>query len=158
MNNLKLFKALFIIGLLAGISACTELNKKESVSEEDLFEIQHSADAAYQKDDLVEAEKHYTALVKAVPSEPINWFRLGNIYARTKRPDAAITAYREVLVRDPQFANAWYNMGIVQLKEAAHSFTQLQIYTGEDQPLYGQSRRVVDGILNILKNDNGNGE
>lgn len=158
MNKLKVLNSLSIIIILAGVSGCTELNKKESLPEQDLFEIQQLADSAYQNEDLVEAEKQYTTLVKEASTDPINWFRLGNIYARTKRPEAAVAAYHEVLVRDPQFTKAWYNMGILQLKEAAHSLTELQIYTEEDQPLYEKSQEIVNGILDILNNNNGTGE
>lgn len=162
MNKLNLFKALSILIILAGVSACTEfdklIKKEPPPAEQDLFEIKRLADAAYEDDNLAESEKHYTTLVREAPAEPTNWFRLGNIYARTKRPEAAIAAYREVLVRDPQFTKAWYNLGIVQLKQAAHSFTELQIYSEEYEPLHEQSRKLVEGILGILGNDTADGE
>ena len=160
MNRLNFFKSLIIVILAAGMTACTGLEKKQSVpeQEQDLFQVQKLADEAYQKDDYPEAEKQYTILVKKNPADPLVWFRLANVYARTNRPDAAVAAYREALVRDPELSKAWYNMGLIQLKEAVHSFTQLQVYTKEDQPLYEQSRKIVDGLVDILDqgNDSGN--
>jgi cytochrome c-type biogenesis protein CcmH/NrfG len=163
MNKPRLFRTLCLAVVLAGVSACTgldQLTKKEPSTPEkqDLFEVQRLADEAYRKDDLAEGEKHYKTLVKEVPGEPLNWFRLGNIYARTQRPDAAVAAYREALIRDPQLTKAWYNMGVVQLKQAAHSFTQLQIYSEKDRPLYEQSQKVVQGILGVLHEEDESGK
>ena len=119
----------------------------------DLFELERRADAAYQEGDMGASEQHYMLLVRKMPEEALHWFRLGNIYARTSRPDAAISAYREAVLRKPDYSKAWYNMGIVQLKQAANSFNEMQVHTLSDDPLNVQGKKVLDGILEIIKQE-----
>lgn len=156
VNRFHPVKPLILVIVLGGACACTGFNQKDAAPS--LVEIQARADAAYQKADYAAAEKQYAVLAREAPSAPLNWFRLANIYAQTNRPEAAIAAYRQALARDPGFSEAWYNMGLVQLKEATHSLLQLQTYTREDQPLYDQSRKIVDGVLNLLNENNETGE
>lgn len=122
--------------------------------EVDLFELREQADAAYEEGDMAASEKHYSVLVKEVPGEARPWFRLANIYARTERPGAAVRAYREALIRDPEMTKAWYNMGIVQLREAAHSLNEMQVYADPEDPLYTQSKTLLEGILKLMGDDN----
>ncbi|MFT5133391.1 MAG: tetratricopeptide (TPR) repeat protein [Gammaproteobacteria bacterium] len=156
MRKLMLDKITFILFICLVLSACnmTQTKKDEETVKVDVLEIDKLASAAYERGDTVESEKHYSQLVREVPKEILPWFRLGNIYARTKRLDAAILAYKEVLIRDQSYANAWYNMAIVQLKQAASSFNEMQIYTDPSHPLHKRSKVAFDGILDLIKGDN----
>ena len=138
------------------LSACNGLQTKKEQADPafDGLESNRLAAEAYEREDFVESEKHYTKIVKEVPNEILPWFRLGNIYARTNRYDAAILAYREVLVRDQSYVNAWYNLAIVQLKQAAGSFNEMQIYTDPSHPLHQRSKETFEGILDLIKGDN----
>jgi tetratricopeptide (TPR) repeat protein len=157
MINLQI-KFSFIITtiLLLSLAACSQLGMKKEIKEEpkqDLFELQKQADAAYSNDDMDTSERDYKILIRELPEIALHWFRLGNIYVRTNRPDAAIDLYREAVLRDPTFANAWFNMSIVQLKQTAYSLQEMLIYTNENDPMYTKAKNLLDGILAIIKQD-----
>ncbi len=152
MNKKLSIKFAGIILAMLTLSACTTNQQvKEDNPDIDMFEIERMAIAAYDRGDLAESEKNYIILSRNVPKDPMIWFRLGNIYARTQRPNAAVAAYRETLVRDPQFIKAWYNMGLIQLKQAANSFNEMKSYTDPAHPLNKKSEQIFEGILSIIK-------
>jgi tetratricopeptide (TPR) repeat protein len=149
------YRILIIALVLGGLAGCSAPSvRKPTPTETGLLEIQRLGDSAYEEGNLLDSEKHYSVLVREIPAEAQNWFRLGNVYARTQRPDAAVAAYREAVVRNPKLTKAWYNMGIVQLRQAVNSFGELEIYAGSgDDALVDQGRSIVDGILNLLAPD-----
>lgn len=153
-NKINLMVAMV---LLLALPACAPPGVKpdREAAKPDMFKLEQDADVAYQKGDLATSEKDYLELVKKIPEEPLHWFRLGNIYARTDRPDAAIVAYREAVLRNPQYSKAWYNMGIIQLRQAANTFNQMQVHTESKDPLYAEGKRLMDDILGIITNKNG---
>ena len=154
MRMIKHLRILLLTLLLALVVACSAGNvRDESNPDEnkDLLQIRTEADAAYKADDIALAEKHYERLVRELPVEAEHWFRLGNIYVRTNRPYAAMNLYREAVVRDPEFAKAWYNLGIVQLKQTAFSLNEMLLYTDINDPLYDKARRMLDDIEAIIE-------
>ena len=46
----------------------------------------------------------------------VTFFFLGEAYRDTLRFDRAITAYREVVRLEPQFAEGWFQLGLVQAR------------------------------------------
>ena len=155
MTDKMFLKPIIIIGLLINLSACNQIGIKESNenSETDLLQLRQEADIAYQNDDLETSEKHYELLVKEMPEEAMHWFRLGNIYVRTNRPYTAINLYREAVIRDPKFAKAWYNLGLVQLKQTAFSLNEMLLYTEKTDPLYSKAATMLEEIKAIIKED-----
>lgn len=147
-----------IVVLLMVLAGCTALPVTRQVqptaSVEDLFEIEKLASAAYESSNWLESEKHYSVLVVKDPEQSLYWLRLGNIFARTNRPDASITAYREALIRDPALTNAWYNMAIIQLKQAVYSFNEMQLHVDPEDPVAIQSQKILEGILSLIQNEN----
>jgi len=155
IHKIKL-RTFIIITLLFDITACNLSGIKgenEEAPETDLLELQKQADTAYLNDDLVASEKGYEILVKELPAIALHWFRLGNIYVRTNRPDAAINLYREAVLRNPKYSKAWYNLGIVQLKQTAYSLNEMLLYTDINDPLYNKAKDMLDGIQTIIKQD-----
>ena len=155
IHKIKL-RTFIIITLLFDITACNLSGIKgenEEAPETDLLELQKQADTAYLNDDLVASEKGYEILIKELPAIALHWFRLGNIYVRTNRPDAAINLYREAVLRNPKYSKAWYNLGIVQLKQTAYSLNEMLLYTDITDPLYNKAKDMLDGIQNIIKQD-----
>lgn len=154
---MKTEKRLFVLlAMIVPLIACTTLLSSKQAEEEpeiDLFELERTADIAYQENNLVESEQQYLELAKRLPEQSIHWFRLGNIYARSQRPDAAIVAYREAVLRDPKYTKAWYNMGIIQLRQAANSLNEMQIYADREDPLFDKGKGLLDDILKIIKQD-----
>ena len=155
IHKIKL-RTFIIITLLFDITACNLSGIKgenEEAPEIDLLELQKQADTAYLNDDLVASEKGYEILVQKLPAIALHWFRLGNIYVRTNRPDAAINLYREAVLRNPKYSKAWYNLGIVQLKQTAYSLNEMLLYTDINDPLYNKAKDMLDGIQTIIKQD-----
>ena len=96
------------------LSACAQTNNKEDdVQPQNMFEVEALANQTYENNQWHESEKHYTVLVEKIPENAIHWFRLGNIYARTQRPDAAVVAYRESLIRDPRVCKGMVQPGCI---------------------------------------------
>ena len=147
----------FIVTILVlSLAACSQLGMKDEIKEEpkqDLFELQKQADVSYLNDDMLASERDYQILVTELPEIPLHWFRLANIYVRTNRPVAAINLYREAVVRDPTYSKAWFNMGIVQLKQTAYSLNEMLIYVDRNDPMYAKAKELLDGIKAIIKQD-----
>ena len=156
MNFQIRLKFLIVLALLLNLAACSQLGLKEEVKSEpkpDLFALQKQADAAYLNDDMVSSERDYKVLIGELPEIALHWYRLANIYVRTNRPDAAIDLYREAVLRDPTFTNAWFNMSIVQLKQTAFSLQEMLLYTEKSDPIYTKAKKLLDGILAIINQD-----
>ncbi len=149
----KLLTRVFILVVFLVLAACTPGNTKNTKENPnlDLIEVLEQANFAYENNDLVTSEKNYEILIKELPEEAEYWFRLGNIYVRTNRPQAAMNLYREAVLRDPQFAKAWYNMSIVQLKQTAFSLNEMLIYTDKQDPLYSKAATMLEQIKSIVE-------
>ncbi len=149
----KLLMRVFILVVFLVLAACTPGNTKDTKENPnlDLIEVLEQASFAYENNDLVTSEKNYAILIKELPEEAEYWFRLGNIYVRTNRPQAAMSLYREAVLRDPQFAKAWYNMSIVQLKQTAFSLNEMLIYTDKQDPLYSKAATMLEQIKSIVE-------
>ena len=96
------------------------------------------------------AEKAYQRLTVQIPGDVEPWFRLGNVYARTNQLDAAVATYREALIREPKNSKIWHNLGVIQLKQAANTFLEMQQYTEENDPLSLRARHAVNSIANLI--------
>jgi cytochrome c-type biogenesis protein CcmH/NrfG len=116
----------------------------------DITQLEQQAEEAYAIEDWATAETAYKSLTLQLPGNPTPWFRLGNVYARTNNLNAAVAAYREALVRDHKNGKAWHNMGVVQLKQAANTFLEMQQYTEENDPLSLRARYAVNSIANLI--------
>ena len=149
----RVFKFITVLLLLTNLSGCNMIGLKdtEDAPEIDLLALRDEADSAYLNDDLKTSEENYTILVKEMPEEALHWYRLANIYVRTNRPDAAINLYREAVIRDPEFSKAWYNLGIVQLKQTVFSLNEMLIYTDRNDPLYSKAATILEEIKDIIR-------
>ena len=130
---------------------CAQTPPESNLPKPDLTTVHREAVAAYTKQNWVEAEKHYITLTRASPDDAETWFKLGNIYARTKRTDRAIAAYREALIRDTRHVKAWHNLAVSQLREAGKSFSELELLLKPDDPLRAKSERIqqtIDELVN----------
>lgn len=92
-------------------------------------------------------------MLVAARSEDVDvWFRFANALARSEQPERAVDAYREVLRRDKHYAKAWFNMGMVQLRDAAGSFSQMNTNVSAQDPLRAHSEQMHRDIIRILDN------
>jgi tetratricopeptide (TPR) repeat protein len=109
------------------------------------------AETAYASKDWEAAEQNYVIITRAIPKEATPWFRLGNIYARTNRPDFAVRAYKEALLREPGLSKAWYNMGLVQLRQSANSFLQMRTHTEEQSEAQIRAETMYEATIGLIK-------
>lgn len=144
-----------LIGMLL-LSGCQPqaVRPDSTASDSDnALDIQQQAYKAYNEGNWAEAEQAYLALTRQIPKDADPWFRLGNIYAHLNRPNEAITAYQEAVVRRPKHAKAWHNMGIVQLRQASNSFSYLESVTETGDPLNERATVLLDTMTQLLESD-----
>lgn len=139
-------------GVLTVLLAACATPGREAAPPIDVETAQREGQRAYAEEDWDAAERHYRALVTAIPQDAALWFRLGNILAHRDQPDAAIGAYREALVRDGSLSKAWFNMGVVHLRQAANAFRTLSLHDGrgDDDAMVAQGTAAYDAIMTIL--------
>ena len=140
--------AAFALAVL--LSGCEQTPTKPDKPKINLAETYSLAAKAYDEQNWAESEKHYTTLIQNAPGEAEPWFKLGNIYARTKRSELALKAYRETLVRNTQHKKAWHNMAIIQLRDAGKSFGELQQLVESDDPLHAKSVKIQNTIDELV--------
>ena len=138
--------------LVIVLGACQSSPRKSPQSnvKVDLATAQILGAQAYAAGEWRKAQPHYEALVRGLPQDANYWFRIANIYARTERPDAAIAAYREAVVRDASNGKYWFNMGVVQLRQAANSFLNMNLNVEDTDPIAAQGDEAYAAIMQIL--------
>lgn len=135
---LIMFLAVALLAACQSISGTTDLPQRS-----DLFQLSNEAQLAYESGEDAQAEKLYMALLRQTPNDPEVWFRLGNLYARAHRPDAAADAYQRVLSINGNEARAWYNLGIVRLRQGWAAMIQAHDKTNADNPLFIESEKLI---------------
>ena len=147
------------VGLFACASllgACSSVSSPAGRhSADDVKSAATRAEESYAKGDWRTAAEAYRVLVDAMPQDANLWFRYANALTRADQPDQAVRAYREVLVRDARYSKAWFNMGIVQLREAANSFQHMQGNIAPDDPMGVQARQAYAAVMKILGEGDG---
>ena len=119
----------------------------------DLFQLSNDAQLAYEAGEDARAEQLYMGLARAAPGDYEIWFRLGNLYARNDRPDAAADAYQRVLALKQNEPRAWYNLGIVRLRQGWAAMMHANAALKDTDPLYRETERITShlGALPALK-------
>lgn len=144
-------KQIIVLFRLAVMVACVGACGDGSlVKKNDLLQLQAAASKAYAEGDWRAAERHLKVLTERVPSEGEFWFHLGNVYARTHKPDEAVAAYKEALLRQNAKSKTWHNMGIVHLRQAANAFTQMLSDMNAEDPLFQRAMVLNEAVLDIL--------
>ena len=138
--------------LLALMGCATSAQKRGAVPSEDLATTRARAEESYQNADWRTAAEAYGVLVAATSTDVDLWFRYANALARSDQSERAVLAYREVLTRDKNYAKAWFNMGIVQLRGAADSFLAMSTNVDGSDSLRSQSEQMYRDISRLLDN------
>jgi predicted Zn-dependent protease len=112
----------------------------------DLFQLSNQAQLAYEAGEDARAEQLYMGLARKTPNDPEVWLRLGNLYARSNRPDAAADAYQRVLSIDGSEPRAWYNLGIVRLRQGWAAMAQAHLGAPPQSPIHLQSGELLDHL------------
>ena len=144
----KLLVGLFVITSLSGCLTLSSDN--EDQGNVDYFKLKSDAEKAYKNKDYKTAEKKYLKISKGVARDPEAWFKLGNIYARTQRPNLAVRAYKEAIVRDTKLTKAWNNLAVVYLRQALNAYTSMVTHAKADDPLIEKARMRLEKIYEIV--------
>lgn len=118
------FKIAFSTLLIFSLNGCssTEKNINKPKNKVNLISIENKADIAYMSGHLEMAEALYRELLQTRSDYAPAWFRLGNIYTRTNRLNAAVSAYQNCL----QNIKNMKKLGIIL---QSHVFVRQQMYS-----------------------------
>lgn len=70
----------------------------------------------FEKGAMELAAENYEASLKVRPLAPSTWFRLGTIGMQLKRWDTALRAFSEVVLQEPEEADAWANVAAIHMR------------------------------------------
>lgn len=152
---------LLLMGLAFALLAGCQMMRGDSAlpQRSDLFQLSNEAQLAYEAGEDAQAEKLYMALARQTPGDPEIWFRLGNLYARSHRPDAAADAYQRVLSINGNEPRAWYNLSIVRLRQGWAALIQANNFSASGDVINQESEKMIDhlektpGLPQAAKND-----
>ena len=146
MNAIKILLLASIISFV--LSGCTVTEVRPELN--DIQQLQAHAHAAYEAKEYELAITRYQEVQTYLDKDPYVWFRLGNCYSHLQQPDEAINAYRKAVFFDPTMSKAWHNMGVMQLRQTANTWTQMLVHTLQSDPLYPKAERYSQDTLKAL--------
>jgi tetratricopeptide (TPR) repeat protein len=146
MMSFRFAFALLAVCSSLSLSACSVLQPQAN----DVYELREKAQIAYAGEQDDKAEKLLLGLARSAPSEPETWFTLGNLYARTNRPDQAVDAYQKALMLNSTDAKVWHNLGVVRVRQAWAAFAQSYALT-KDNPGDEKLRAKVEGLITAME-------
>ncbi len=118
--------------------------------EADVYARQQDAVAAYEEGANARAEQLLQGVLRAAPNDPENWFRLGNLYARTDRPEQATEAFHKALMLRQSDARIWHNLAVVRIRQAQAALAQANAAAVDDGPLHEKTSRMAEQLQQVL--------
>lgn len=116
-----------------------------------LLRLDKQAAQAYRSGQAALALKLYRRVLRHDRHDPILWTRVGNLEAFLNHPQAAVRAYRQAVAADHGMTEAWYNMGLVEMREAWASFIAAYASLPVGNPLRKRLARIVTGLEHIAR-------
>lgn len=113
---IRVFSVLCLVGLMGGCAAPAQTIEKER---QGLEYLMGQAQVAYSEGRMTDAERYLHAITERYPDTAPAWLRLGNVFYRTGRYDAAIHAYEQALRYDQKNGQAWHNLALTRMQQAA---------------------------------------
>jgi len=142
----------FIIAFLfLGLSGCTTTKTDVPEGNQQIMQIQANAERAYKMAMLDKAESLYFEVLASVPNYAPAWFRLGNIYTRTGRHDAAIAAYSKSLEFEPDNQKAFYNISLVRVKQSTEALSAATKHGDINSPIGKQIQALLDALNQLQR-------
>lgn len=114
-----------------------------------LLGLSREAQQAYQSGHIVLALKDYRMLAQSHARDPYIWTRIGNLEAIQGQPEKAVEAYRRAVRIDPQDGEAWYNMGMVRLREAWAMFIEAYNAIPAGNPAHHSIQTMIRALGNL---------
>lgn len=130
------------VSLLALLSACST----PTVIGGDVFDLHRNAVLAYESGEDARAEALYQGLTRAAPNDPETWLRLGNLYARSNKPDDAADAYQQALLLNPNNHRVWYNLGVIRQRQAHAALIQANMLSEQNDPLHAKTEAMIEKL------------
>lgn len=126
------------------LAACSSMELPGMGS--NVYERQAAAVRAYESGEDAQAEALYLGLIRQVPNDPENLLRLGNLYARSGRPDLAADTYQQALLFARRDDRLWYNLGIIRERQAHAALIEAYALMAEDDV----RRKRIDRLATCL--------
>lgn len=142
-------RTLSVLLMIIFISACSSTPQRNADTKINLVELENRAESAYLAGHLDMAEGLYRTLLKAKDNYAPAWFRLGNIYTRTNRLDAAISAYQRCIQLDVELDKAWYNLAIARMRQATDVLIEAQKHIDEDSENKAQMDELFIQLMRL---------
>lgn len=101
---------------LALIACASAERPPQQTGLEDMME---RAQLAYHEGRMGDAERYLHEITQSHPTAAPAWLRLGNVFYRTGRYDAAVHAYEQALRYDPRNGLAWHNLALTRMQQAS---------------------------------------
>ena len=144
--------AALILGLvlLGGCATAKKQQEQRVDGDEDPFALVEMADRAYKREQWLDAAYYYKMLTRRVPNDAYAWMRLGNVYIRQQKFEAAVHALRNSLQRNGNQPKAYFNLGTAYMLLARQALQQAQtILPTEDaaQALIATKIEALDGQI-----------
>jgi len=147
MKYKKIIKISAISAFLM-LNACASQPTKPKY---DVYKLGGEAEKAYKNKNWKVAEEKYSALILVSPGEAEFWLRIGNIYARTSRPEKAIAAYEEALVRRPGYKKAWRNLGVLSLRKTTHFYMEMLKFLEPESLMYIRAKKTSEVLIKLIE-------
>jgi Tfp pilus assembly protein PilF len=118
------------------------------------------ADALYLRGLVANRQRDFPAAIEALrrgiasrPAAPLPWLALGNAYARSDDFMQAAMAYREVIAREPEWADAHYNLGLMlkRLGDPAAGMRSLYAAWLLDPMLFDAARQCIATVAQMAR-------
>ncbi|WP_076410081.1 tetratricopeptide repeat protein [Shewanella sp. UCD-KL12] len=146
----RLIRASLLMAGLLILSGCASSHKEDKPEgNQEIMTLQSEAEQAYKMARLDQAESLYLQVLTSVPNYAPAWFRLGNIYTRTGRHDAAIAAYMRCLELEPANQKAWYNMSLVRIKQSTQVLSSAARQGDQNTPVGRQIQALLHALNTI---------
>ncbi len=116
---------LICLPALLCLAACSTLDPLDAIGlGATPYERQAAALRAYESGLDAQAEALYLGLIRMAPNDPEHLLRLGNLYARSGRPDRAADSYLQALLLNPGDERLWFNLGMIRQRQAHAAFIE----------------------------------
>lgn len=146
------FVSVLLLSTITITGCSSSPQEPEHQGNQQIMTIQAEAEQAYKMARLDQAESLYFEVLASVPNYAPAWFRLGNIYTRTGRNEAAIAAYQRCLELEPSNQKAMYNMSLVRLKQSTQVLSTAVRQGDKNSPVGLQIQALLQA-LNSIQSD-----
>ena len=146
-----LVRILVVVLACVAFFGCASSNTKA----EAMGQLTRDAGLAYVAGNCTVASEMYKKIVAKVPNETASRLKIANCANFQGDRAGAIAQYKEILVTNPDYAAAWFNLSFVQLQELAETLAKL---IENVVPSTDAERALVDLSMALLSTYNQSSE